>query len=63
MIDGDGSQAMGIGTFDVSMTEIDKWKKGERWYEERRALVNVDRVREAIQIDSQVEWNLGFSMV
>ena len=54
---------MGIGTFDVSMTEIDKWKKGERWYEERRALVNVDRVREAIQIDSQVEWNLGFSMV
>lgn len=42
MYDGVGSLTMGIGTLDVPMTEIDKWKKGERWYEEQRALVKVD---------------------
>jgi hypothetical protein len=32
---------MGTGTFDIPTTGIDNWKKGEKWYEKRRPLVNV----------------------
>jgi len=42
MFDGVGSLTMGIGTLDVPMEEIGKWKKGEKCYEEQRALVNVN---------------------
>lgn len=42
MFDGIGSLTMGIGTLDVPMEQINRWKKGEKWYEEQRAFVTVD---------------------
>ena len=42
MFDGVGSLTIGIGTLDIPTEEMDRWKKGGKWFKEQKVLVNVD---------------------
>ena len=41
MFEGSGALTMGIGTLDVDTQELDKWTKGESFYEKQRCLIHI----------------------
>jgi hypothetical protein len=41
MFKGRGALTMGIGTLDVDTQELDKWTKGETYYEKQRCLIHI----------------------
>lgn len=42
MFDGVGGLTLGIGTLDIPVKEMDKWKKGEEYYKDQKVLINLN---------------------
>lgn len=42
MFDGVRRLTLGIGTLDIPVKEMDKWKKAEEYYEDQKVLVNLN---------------------